>query len=35
MSENVPDEIAARAQRRGAAYLKVDVPGVGAIDQDY
>jgi hypothetical protein len=35
MSEDVSNETAARAKCRRAAYLKIDVPGVGAIDQDY
>jgi hypothetical protein len=35
VSEDIPDETAARAKRCRSAYLKVNISGVGAIDQDH
>jgi hypothetical protein len=35
MSEDIPDETAAGAQRGGRTYLKVDIPSVGPIDKNY
>jgi hypothetical protein len=34
VSENVPDEVAPGAKRCGSSYLKINISGVGAIDQD-
>ena len=34
MSEDIPNEAAASTQGGGGAHLKIDIAGIGAIEQD-